>query len=77
MTMTVEYTRGVVPSVNDIVAGLAVTGAYVTRFGVVAEGVSGPWLLPLYLTTDVVLPILGAIWLLALPGYALWHRVNE
>ena len=69
-------TEGMVPAVNDLVAGLAIIGAYVTRYGVIAEGVAGEWwLLPLILTTDLLLPLLGGIWLLLVPTYSVYRRI--
>lgn len=76
--VTSEHTAGMVPAVNDIVAGFAVLGAYVTRYGVVAEGVPTTWWhAPLLVTTDLLLPLLGAVWLLAMPTWALYQRVEE
>lgn len=70
-------TNGFMPAVNDIVAFGAMFGAYVVRFGTVAEGISGEmWLIPLILTTDLVLPILGAIWLLGVPVYQMYRRLQ-
>jgi hypothetical protein len=44
----------------------------VTRFGTVAEGQS-PGLL-LEVTTDLLLPLLGAVWLLVVPMWTLYER---
>lgn len=69
-------TEGMAPAVNDIVAGLVIIAAYVTRYGVIGEGVAGEWwLLPLILTTDLLLPLLGAIWLLLVPTYSVYRRI--
>jgi len=71
-------TTGMVPAVNDLIAGIAILGAYVTRYGVIAEGIDGGWwLIPLILTTDLILPILGAIWLLAVPTWSLYRRIES
>jgi hypothetical protein len=73
---TSDYTTaGIMPAVNDIVAVLAIAGAYVTRFGTVAEG-EPPGIL-LEVTTDLLLPLCGAVWLLVVPMWTLWERSRE
>lgn len=69
MATSESYTAGIMPAVNDLVAIVAVLGAYVTRFGVVAEGVESWWHLPLFLTTDAVLPLLAGAWFVGVPLY--------
>ena len=71
-------TTGMMPAVNDLIAGAVVLGAYITRYGTIAEGVAGEWwLIPLILTTDLVLPLLGAIWILAVPTWSLYRRIES
>jgi hypothetical protein len=78
MAATNPTTRGVVPAVNDIVAALVILGAYVVRIGIVAEGTGWAWWhLGLFAVTDVVLPILAGVWLLGVPVYSVWKRVDE
>ena len=68
---------GIVPSLNGLVAAAVILGTYVTRYGVVYEGVdAGVWLLPLYLTTDLILPVLAAAWLLGLPTAMLAEKIR-
>jgi len=70
-----HHTAGLLPAVNDIVAILAISGVYLTRFGMLAEGVEpGLVHLPLLLTTDLVLPVAAAAWLLAVP---VWQVVTR
>lgn len=65
---------GLVPSTNDLIAAGAVFLAYVIRFGSIAEGVDAtPWLT---LTTDCLIPLLAAVWLLAVPTYQLCTHVR-
>jgi len=70
---TSNHTQGFLPTVNDTVAILAIMGVYLTRFGVVAEGQSANFLLQL--TTDFLLPLFGAMWLLAVPTYQVYRKV--
>jgi hypothetical protein len=69
----VEHATGVLPPINDIVAGIAMFFAYVVRFGVITEGVGGWW--GLRVTTDVILPVLGAVWLLVVPTAQVLKRL--
>jgi len=68
------HTGGFMPTVNDLVAGVAVIGAYVTRYGVLAEGQT-PSLL-LQFSTDLLIPLLGAVWLLAVPVCQVVQKVR-
>lgn len=66
---------GVVPPTNDLVAGLVILGTYITRYGILAEGVEGVWWhVPLILTTDLVIPLAAALWLLVVPVWTVWKR---
>ena len=76
-TEHVEHTAGVIPSVNDLVAGGVILLTYAIRVGVVEEGRESPLYLGLYATTDVILPLLAGLWLLAVPTYHLWCRVQR
>lgn len=77
MATSNSYTRGLMPAVNDLLAVAVVLSVYVVRFGTVAEGVEPSLaLVPLYLTTDLLLPLLGATWLLAMPTVQLWQRLQ-
>jgi len=76
MTTEEHTTRGVVPSVNDLTAGLVVLLTYAIRVGVVEEGREGYHVALLYLTTDFVLPLLAGVWLLALPTWQLYRKVS-
>jgi hypothetical protein len=69
MATSEAYTAGIIPAVNDLVAIVAVVGAYITRFGVLAEGASAWWHLPLFLTTDFLLPLLAGVWFVGVPVY--------
>jgi hypothetical protein len=71
---TTEHTAGIMPAVNDIVAGVAIAFAYVVRFGTVAEGQAAG--LPLRVTTDLLLPLIGAVWLLVVPTYQVCQKVR-
>lgn len=78
MAAVEPHTSGILPATNDLIAGAAVLGAYITRFGALAEGVGpSPWLLPLYLTTDLLLPLLGALWFVAVPMYRVYQNYQE
>jgi len=73
MTTEHGYTAGLIPAVNDLAAGISICGAYITRFGLLAEGVASTWWhLPLLLTTDLILPVLAAVWLLGVPVWKVW-----
>jgi hypothetical protein len=61
---------GILPWVNDLVAVGVLFFVYVVRIGFVEEGVRAPWWLSV--TTDAVLPVLAAVWLLVVPAYRLW-----
>ena len=74
-TSEAHTTRGIMPSVNDLVAGMCVFFAYVTRFGIVESGSEGWHMALLVVTTDFLLPLLGACWLLALPTWQLYNRM--
>lgn len=67
-----EHTAGVVPAVNDLLAGLIIVALYVVRVGAVAEP-GGAWL-GLRLVADVVVPVLAAVWLLVVPTYRVYRR---
>lgn len=74
-TNTAEgHTAGMVPAVNDIVAALALVAVYVVRVGHVAEGTAVP--LPLQVATDVVVPVLAAVWLLVVPVWQVVRHVE-
>lgn len=72
--MSEMATRGVVPAINDIAAALAVLAVYVVRFGTVAEGGSPG--LALTVTTDFIVPVLAAVWLLVVPVYRVVRAVE-
>jgi hypothetical protein len=77
MATTESYGAGLMPATNDLAALLAICGAYITRFGVVAEGVAAWWHLPLVVTTDLLLPVLAGVWLLVVPVYQVWESRRE
>ena len=78
MTTTETHTEGIAPAVNDLLAGGVVGAAYVTRYAVLAEQVERAWWhLPLFLATDLLIPLLGAVWLLAVPTWMLYQRVTK
>jgi hypothetical protein len=66
---------GVLPTTNDLAAGVAIAAVYITRWGVVAEGGSPWWVLAI--ATDLILPVLAAVWLLCVPTYQVVERVRE
>lgn len=71
-------TEGLAPASNDIIASVAIVGAYIARFGTIAEGVAGdPWLIPLVVTTDFLLPVLGAVWMLMIPAWSIYRRIES
>lgn len=68
---------GIAPSLNGIVAGLSLFFVYVIRIGTIEESLDPSlWLLPLILTTDFVVPLLAAIWLLAVPTWRVYEAVR-
>ncbi len=70
MATTNRYTAGIIPATNDIIGAVAVVGTYITRFGLVAEGVEPAWWhLPLLLTTDMLLPLLAGLWFVGVPVF--------
>lgn len=78
MATTNPHTAGLLPATNDLLAFLVLAGVYLTRIGVVAEGVTpGWWLAPLYLTTDLLLPLLAGLWVLGVPVWQVWTRCRE
>lgn len=72
-TQPTTVTPGMLPTINDLAAGLAILLVYVTRFGTVTEGVAAPPYLTV--TTDLLLPLLGALWLLVVPTYQVIQKV--
>ena len=48
---------------SDLSACIAVIGPYYARFQAIGDGEL--WLFPLVLTADMVLPLLGAMWITA------------
>lgn len=77
MATTDTHTAGIAPSINDLVATVAILGAYLVRVGTVVEATSAAWVWPLVLVTDVVLPLLAAVWLLVVPTYSVVTRIRE
>jgi hypothetical protein len=75
MTKQADRTAGVVPAINDVVAGVILVGVYLVRIGYVAEGMTGPWYLAVM--TDVVVPLLAAVWLLVVPTVRVLAYVRE
>jgi hypothetical protein len=71
---TSEHTAGLVPAVNDLLAATVILGVYIVRFGTVDEGVAPG--LPLRVTTDLLLPLLGGVWLLAVPTVQVVQRLR-
>ena len=54
---------------------MVVAFAYVVRFGTLAEGQAAG--LPLRVTTDLLLPLIGAVWLLVVPTYQVYKKVCD
>jgi hypothetical protein len=77
MATSEHPTAGLMPATNDLLAFVAVVGAYITRFGVLAEGAMAWWYLPLVLTTDMLLPLLGGLWLVGVPLWQVWQRYRN
>ena len=78
MAATNPTTRGVVPAVNDIVAALVILGAYVVRIGMVAEETRWAWWhAGLFTVTDVLLPLLAGVWLLGVPVWSVYCRLDD
>lgn len=77
MATSEHTTTGIAPAVNDIIAGLVIVAAYVTRFGVITEGTGAWWHVPLFVTTDFLLPLLGGVWLLGVPVWQLYQRLDD
>lgn len=67
--------RGILPSINDSLAGAIIIATYLVR---IASAGSGGWSPPWWLTvtTDVVLPIFAALWLFAAASYALFRPLS-
>lgn len=69
------YTAGFMPAVNDLLAVGVVFALYVTRWGLLAEGESAG--LFIQFTADFLVPVLGAVWLLAVPTLSLYERIGS
>jgi len=71
--MSEQADSGTLPSVNDTLAGLVLVAVYLIRIASAGpEGWAAPWWLTV--TTDVVLPILAALYLFAVASYVLLFR---
>jgi hypothetical protein len=72
-----EHNGGLMPSVNSLAAAGILFLTYVARFGVIYEDIEPDLLyLPLYLTTDLILPVLAAAWLLGVPTAMLVEKIR-
>lgn len=74
MMATTNHTAlGLLPSVNDVTAGLAILFVYTLRFITLGDpSISAPWYLAV--TTDLLLPLLAGVWLWAYSMYLLLGR---
>lgn len=58
--------RSVLPTAAGVAVVVAVAGVFLVRIGTVAEGQAAP--VTLRLTTDVLLPVVAGLWVLAAAG---------
>lgn len=73
MATTKHAAMGLLPSLNDVTAGLAIVFVYTLRFVTLGDPtINAPWWLAV--TTDAVLPVLAGLWLWAYSMYLLLAR---
>ena len=72
--MGTHHTAGILPSINDAMAIAVLLATYMVRIAATGPGVDAPWFL--YVTTDMLIPMLAAIWLFAAATYTVVRRLR-